>query len=264
MKILVCTDIEGVSGVVSFTEQADASGKYYEQAKKLLTAEINAAVEGMLEEKIEEIMVIDGHGAGGIVFEDLHPGAKLFHGRPWAWAIFCDELVKTFDAAIMIGQHAMAGAQRGNLNHTQDSRSIEYYKLNGKPIGEIAQFALMCGAYNVPMIFLSGDDVACRETQDLIPGITAAAVKIGMSRTSAISYPPTEAHRRIREGIKVAIRQHRKKPIPPLQWKGPYVLEKKFFHTGNVDHYAKNPMARIIDPQILQLHSENILDIIYA
>jgi D-amino peptidase len=114
------------------------------------------------------------------------------------------------------------------------------------------------------MIFLSGDDAACRETEDLIPGITTAAVKIGLSRTSAISYPPSEAHRRIREGIKKAIQQHRKKNIRPLKWKGPYVLEKKFFHTGNVDHYAQNPMAKIIDPQILQLHSKNILDIIYA
>jgi D-amino peptidase len=264
MKILMCTDLEGVSGVTSFEAQAYDTGKYYEQAKKLLTAEVNAAVEGMLDEKIEEIVVIDGHGAGGIVFEDLHPAAKLVHGRPIAWKLFCDEMVKTFDAAIMIGQHAMAGAQRGTLNHTQSSTSIEYYKLNGRPIGEIAQFALLCGAYNVPMIFLSGDDVACRETADLIPGITTAAVKIGLSRTSAISFPPAEAHRRIREGIITAIRQHRKHPIPALQWKGPFILEKKFFHTGHVDHYAQNPMAKIIDPQIVQLHSENILDIIYA
>jgi D-amino peptidase len=264
MKILVCTDIEGVSGVTSFEAQAYDNGKYYEQAKKLLTAEVNAAVEGMLDEKVGEIMVIDGHGVGGIVFEDLHPAAKLAHGRPIAWKLFCDEMVKTFDVSVMIGQHAMAGAQRGTLNHTQSSTSIEYYKLNGRAIGEIAQFALLCGAYNVPMIFLSGDDVASREAEDLIPNLTTASVKIGLSRTSAISFPPPEAHRRIREGINTAIRKHRKNPIPPLQWKGPFVLEKKFFHTGHVDHYAQNPIAKIIDPQTVQLHSKNILDIIYA
>jgi D-amino peptidase len=262
MKIVMCTDLEGVSGVVSFTEQAEGNGRYYEKARKLLTAEVNAAVEGMLEESVTEILVIDGHGAGGILFEDLHPKATLFHGCPMPWKRFCNDIVKTFDAAIMIGQHAMAGEELGTLNHTQSHLAIEYYKLNGRPIGEIGQFAFLCGAWNVPMIFLAGDDVACREAEALIPGVTTAAVKIGMSRTSAISYPPAEAHRRIREGIKTAVRQHRQKPVPPLQWKGPFVLEKKFFHTGVAE--AWNSTATVIDPRTVQLHSENILDIIYA
>ena len=37
------TDLEGVSGVVSFIDQTYDTGKYNEQAKKLLTAEVNAA-----------------------------------------------------------------------------------------------------------------------------------------------------------------------------------------------------------------------------
>ena len=38
-KVYIGTDLEGVAGVVSFTEQGYADGKYYEQAKRLLTAE---------------------------------------------------------------------------------------------------------------------------------------------------------------------------------------------------------------------------------
>ncbi|MDD2709460.1 MAG: M55 family metallopeptidase [Verrucomicrobiae bacterium] len=264
MKILICTDLEGVSGVVSFEEQAYATGRYYEQAKRLLTAEVNAAIEGLLEEGVEETLVVDGHGPGAICFEELHPAARLFHGRPWAWRVFCDEVIKTFDATVMIGQHAMAGVERGTLNHTQSSKSIDYYKLNGRLIGEIAQWALKAGHFGVPLIFLSGDDAACREAEELVPGMATAAVKTGMSRTSAISLAPAEARRRIREGIKQAVRRHREHPLAPVAWPGPFVLEKKFFHSGSVDGYAGHPMAKILDPQRVQLRSENIMDIIYA
>ena len=34
----------------------------------------------------------------------------------------------------MIGQHAMAGVLDGNLHHTQNSRAVESYTLNGRPI----------------------------------------------------------------------------------------------------------------------------------
>ncbi len=60
----------------------------------------------------------------------------------------------------MIGQHAMAGLRTSNQNHTQNSRRVDYYKLNGKLIGEIAQFSLYNGALGLPMIFLSGEDLA--------------------------------------------------------------------------------------------------------
>lgn len=264
MKVAVMTDLEGVSGVVSFEEQAYATGKYYEQARCLLTGEVNAAVEALVEESVSEIVVLDGHGAGGIAFEDLHPVAKLFHGRPWGFDIFQKEFLGTFDVTIMIGQHAMAGEERGNLNHTQSSTAIDYYKLNSKPIGELAQWALCAGAYNVPLIFVSGDEAACREARDLIPNICTAAVKVGVCRTSAISCSIAESHQRIREGLKQAIRQHRSNPILPLKWQSPYILEKRFFHSGIVDGYASNPLAKIIDSQSVQLHSDNILDIIYA
>lgn len=264
MRIIMCTDVEGVAGVTSFDEQAAATGKYYEQARKLLTGEVNAAVEGMVREGVEEILVLDGHGAGGIVYEDLHPAARLAHGRPMAIKRFCDEWVPQYDAAIMVGQHAMAGAERGTLNHTQSHIHYEYYTLNGKRIGEIGQWGLCCGAYNVPLIFVSGDDCACREAEDLVRGIMTAAVKVGLSRTSAISCSIAESHRRIREGVIRAVQQQRSKPLPPLRMKGPYVLEKRFFHTGFVDGYAGDPRARIIDAVTVQLCSDNLLEIIYA
>ncbi len=264
MKVLMMTDLEGAAGVVSFEEQAFASGKYYEQAKSFLTAEVNAAVEGMIEEGVEEVLVVDGHGPGAIAYEELHSPAKLLHGRPFPWGAVRDEIISRYDVTVMIGQHAMAGVARGTLNHTQSSRNVEYYKLNGKFIGEIAQWALCCGAYDVPMIFLSGDEEACKEAEELVEGIITAAVKEGMNRQSAISLAREDAHKLIKSRIKQAVRKHKENPINPVKWQGPYVLEKKFLFTEIADPTYTNPRYERIDAKTVHLKSDNILDIIYA
>ena len=141
----------------------------------------------------------------------------------------------------MIGQHAMAGVKTGNLNHTQNSSSIDYYKLNGKKIGEIAQWALRSGALGVPMIFLSGDEAACREAEELIDGIETAAVKQGLGRNSAISLSAQAAAEKIRTGIASALKKHIAQPLKPFALNGPFVLEKRFLHTDVTPIVMKPP-----------------------
>ena len=263
MKVFIGTDLEGVAGVSTFYIQTSPDGKYYEAAKKLLTAEINAAVEGLLEAGVEDILINDGHGPGAVLFEDLHPAAKLIHGRPPAPREVRDRYIQDYDVCIMIGQHAMAGTADGNMNHTQNSGSVDYYKLNGKEIGEIAQFALYQGDMGIPLIFLSGDHAACREVEELIPEITTVSVKQGLSRNSAITVSAPEARRRIREGVKKAIEKQRQNPIPPFKETGPFVVEKRFFHTDTADAQAAVRGAERIDSQTVVFRGDNIREIIY-
>ncbi len=261
-SVFILTDIEGVAGVVSFEHETFPTGKYYDRSQKLLTAEVNAAVEGLLEEGVEDILVADAHGPGAIWFEELHPKAKLIHGRP----ITLHQLlgpVKEYQASMIIGQHAMAGVATSNMNHTQSSATIDYVKLNGKMIGEIAQFALYQGAFGVPMIFLSGEEDACREAEGLIPGITTAAVKKGVGRGSAISMSAVNARALIKEGVKQAIKRHAKTPVKPVVWPGPYVVEKRFFSTCTADLAAAVMGVKRVDGQTVQLSGERIEEVIY-
>lgn len=263
MKILMMTDLEGVAGVVSFESQSYPSGTYYEDAKKLLTGEINAAIEGLIAAGVDDVLVIDGHGAGGIVFEELHPAAKLMHGRPLAPLTVRNQIMADYDAGVLIGQHAMAGVVDANQNHTQTSRHIDYIKLNGVPIGETAQFALQCGALGLPLIFLSGDHAACREAEALVPGITTAAVKQGLSRNSAISLSKEAARELIRTRIQAAVQKQHTAPIEPLVWAPPYVLETRYFHTDTADQKTAQPGVERVDGQTIRIRGDDILDIIY-
>jgi len=207
VKIYMSTDLEGVAGVVSFAAQTRPGAPYYEQAKKLLTAEINAAIDGMLEAGVTQVLVGDMHGPGAISFEDLHSQALLLHGRPLAHRSVIDDVLAEYDACVMIGQHAMAGVQTGNLNHTQSSASIESYTLNGHPIGETAQLALYRGACGQPVILLTGDEDACAEAEALIPGIVTVAVKQGIGRNSAVTVSAVEAHRRLLKVFQPGVRR---------------------------------------------------------
>jgi D-amino peptidase len=263
MKVLMMTDLEGVAGVVTFENDSYPTGKYYEEAKRLLTAEVNAAVEGLLAAGAEDVLVLDMHGPGGIWFPDLHPAAKLMHGRPLAPQAVRDAVYLTYDVSVIVGQHALAGVADGNLAHTQSSRHVDAYTLNGKVIGEIAQWVLYCGALGLPVIFLSGDHAACAEIEDLVPGVTTAAVKRGLSRTSAISLSKEAARALIRKQSQAALERHLAHPVPPLVWDPPYVLEKRYFHTDTADAAAAQPGVERVDDQTVCIRADNVLDLIY-
>ena len=262
-RIVVGTDMEGCAGTTSLLDQARSDGRYYQEARRIATAEFNAAVDGLLDAGVEDILMLDGHGPGAVSFVDLHPAAKLLHGRPAAPRSIRDPILRNYDGCVMIGQHAMAGVRTSNQNHTQNSRTIDYYKLNGRLIGEIAQFALYYGALGLQMFFLSGEDMACREAEQLIDGVSTVSVKTGLGRSQAISVSAQEAHRRIREGIAKAVEKQRKDPIPPFAIDGPYELEKRFHFTDEADAASTQPGAERVDDQTVRFRGEDIQEIIY-
>ena len=266
MKAFVCTDLEGVAGVVSFAEQTYPGGKYVEQSNHLLTAEVNACVQGLLDAGATDVLVLDGHGPGAIVFEELHAGARLIHGRPLspAWT----DLLEGCGVSLFVGQHAMAGVPDGDLNHTQNSRAITSITLNGRLIGEIGQFALYAGSYGVPVVFLAGDEAACREVESLIPGVITAATKRGIGRNSAVSLSAQKSRSLIREGTIRALERQRKTPIAPLRVPGPYILEKRYFSTDHTEQYRASARfdrsIEMIDPLTVRITKADIREILYA
>ncbi|NLE46090.1 MAG: M55 family metallopeptidase [Chloroflexi bacterium] len=262
-RVAILTDLEGVAGVVSFLDQTFPDARYFDDAKRLLTKEVNAVVDGLLSAGVSDVLVMDFHGPGGIWFEDLHPRARLLHGRPLAPWPRLASVIAEYDAAAIVGQHAMAGVLTGNLSHTQSSRTIDSYVLNGRPIGETAQFALYCGELGVPVIFLSGDTDACHEADELIPGITTVAVKQGLGRGCAISLSAESARSALREGSAAAVERHRIRPIDPLRWDGPYVLEKRFYFVEDADNATRAAGVERVDARTVLLRGESIQDVIY-
>ena len=206
--VYMMTDLEGVAGVDDWdprhTGYADSAKGVFERSEmqRLLTGEVNAAAEGLLEAGVEEILINDAHGAGRTILpEELISGVKLVRGRDRpSWLV---GISSRFDALVQVGMHAKGGTENACLAHSM-SRGV-IYRVNGREIGEMGMAGCLAGRLGVPWVFTSGDSHACTESEDWVPGIATVAVKEGQSELSAIHLAPVDVRKQIREQVQVAL-----------------------------------------------------------
>ena len=100
MKIYISADIEGVAGVVS-PQQGQPGNPEYERARRLMTEEVSAAIDGAFAGGATEVLVNDSHGPmTNIIPELLDPRAELILGKPKA-ANMCAGLDASFTGALI-------------------------------------------------------------------------------------------------------------------------------------------------------------------
>src|SRR3979490_462379 len=119
-KFFMITDMEGVDGIFNSELQCiPFQSPRFEESKKLLTGEINAAVDGLLEGGATEGGGWAGHAASRTLSTlDIHPKARLLMGSPVSSTL---ELNSSYSAVIFIGQHAMAGGEKRGARHSYNS-----------------------------------------------------------------------------------------------------------------------------------------------
>jgi D-amino peptidase len=251
MKIMIMTDMEGVAGVLNHDDWVMPEGRFYSKGMRFLTEEVNAAVDGLSSGGAEEIVVVDGHGAGGIDPEILDERAQLARGATqpvWPWG-----LDGSFSALAFVGQHAKAGTPLSHITHTQWFNYIDV-SINGVSIGEYGQMALCAMELSVPTILACGEQALCDEAEALTPGVIGVSVKRGMlpdgleeldtdayrkAKLSAVHHAPGKAREIIREGARAAIAKLKQEPgafrYPQLN--PPYTRVCRFRQNGTVAPY---------------------------
>lgn len=221
-KFLIVTDMEGVGGVNNAEEQLLPGQRRYDESRRLLAGETNAAIRGLLEAGAGEVVVWDGHdGSRSLSITDIDAAAQLIQGRLTPANYYLGD--RLYDGILFVGQHAMAGAKHAVLAHSQ-SFSVERITLNGRSVGEIGQIAAIAGYFHIPVIMLAGDQAACEEILELQPKAETVAVKRAAGKASAISLSHEEARRRIQEAARRAAT--RVKEFLPWRMDGP--IELKF------------------------------------
>lgn len=265
MKVYIMTDMEGVCGVVNYEDWATPAGRYYEEGKKLLTLEVNAAAEGFFEAGAAEILVVDGHGHGGVNHLLLDERVKYLRGpTPGPYPFMLDH---TFDVMAWVGQHAKAGAEFAHMPHTGSFNVIDY-QINGVSIGEFGQIAL-CGAkYGVTPIFGSGDKAFAEEAASLVEGIETVIVKEGIMPGSgedlteesyrkinngAIHLHPNKARKLIKEGAKRALARYieNKNQFKMLNFAPPYtktvIYRRKNSSLIQVEEFTSDDIVQLLN-----------------
>lgn len=260
MKIYVSVDMEGISGIL-LPEQLKKGELAYEEARKLLTAEVNVVIEGLIEAGADDIYVKDAHGTGyNFVASELHPAAKYCMGATKVSQRF-PGLDSTFDGAMLIGYHAMSGTESAIRDHTMTSVGWQSVHLNGRSIGEIGIDSLLFGLHNVPVLLVTGDKKTCAEANEDIPNVRTYETKEGLGRHAALIKPPKLVYRELKESIKESL--DNKENVLPVSLEGPYELVMKFLSTDQVDQrYFDGARSKRIDGLTAAYSSDEILEIL--
>lgn len=219
LKVLISADLEGVAGV-STSMQTSPNGREYEKFRRLMTLEVNAAIEGAYSAGATEVLVVDSHGnAQNIDVELLDPRARLTRGwpRPLGMVHGIDE---TFAAVVFVGFHAREGDGPGVLAHTFTG-GLDM-DLNGVAASEATLSAAVAGHFGVPVVFLSGDQVIGEDARRQFGPIETVAVKQAIGYYAATMLHPEEARRRITAGVERGIR--RRGELTPFVLGGPVTM----------------------------------------
>ncbi|MFC0531163.1 M55 family metallopeptidase [Phytohabitans kaempferiae] len=231
-KVLVSVDMEGISGVVHPTE-TNPDRYDYERGRALMTAEVNAVIAGVLDaEPSADVLVADAHGPfRNLLPEELDRRVRLIRGKPRPLGML-GGLDGDVDAVLFVGYHARAGAGPAVLAHTM-SDAVLGVRLNGREVGEIGLNAALAGHHGAPVVFLSGDDVACAELLDLVPTTSTVAVKRALGQAAAETLHPVVARERLRQGAAAAIA--RRAEVAPLPVGRAVSLEVDLYSPATVD-----------------------------
>lgn len=247
MKVFISADIEGVSGLVSWSQCGRPKGEYYDYAwaRERMTADVNAAIRGARLGGATEVVVRDAHGTSKNLLADrLEPGTRLVSGEGSTTLGMMAGLEADYACVFLVGYHAMAGTLNGVMEHTITG-NVHRLWVNDKPLGEIGLSAAVAGCYDIPVTLVTSDRAGCDEAALLLPGVVTACVKKGMGRYMADCLHPEDAEVLIEMRAKEAAESA--SALDPWLPESPVQIRVEFNRSEEADMAARLPGVRRLD-----------------
>ena len=243
MKILIATDMEGITGVTTW-DQVTPGHAEYARFRKLMTQDVNAAIRGAFEAGAEEVLVADGHWNGSnILVEELDSRARLNTGSPSPFSMM-QGIDESVDGVIFMGYHARNGSPNAILDHTWSSRTVANLWLNETLTGEYGLNASLAGHFGVPVIMVSGDQTACAQVTELLGEMETAVVKQATGRFAAECLTPQTAQEMIFTRAARALGRLAEGDVPdPFVLDSPVRVAVEFFASDMADRATRIPFT---------------------
>lgn len=258
LKIYISADMEGVVGAVT-GEQLGPDGFEYQRFREFMTAEVNAAIDAARAAGASEFVVSDSHGNGQNLLIERFP-ADVTIVRSWPRELSMMEGIdESFDGVIFIGYHASTANSRGVRAHTMSSANVTGMRLNGISMSEGSMNAAIAGHFGVPVIMISGDDVAVAETQVIVGDMEGAVVKWARGFHSAQTLTPEAAYEVIRTRTNAAV--NRIDDFKPYVLHTPIELELSLKHYQPVELLAYLPNVEKVNSHTIKFVGENMIEI---
>jgi D-amino peptidase len=235
-KFLLALDLEGVNNVCGEAYKGLAMGTDgWEVARRQAAKEINCAAQALFEAGAERVALWDNHGGTvNIIKEELDSRIEYIDlDLHLPRMYFASD--NAFDCICFFGYHTMEGTLGGVLAHTMSSGAIQYYKLNGKYIGEVDMDAYIAASHNMPSIFFAAGDLTCKQAKRSLPHIVTVTTKKEISRNEAEYRDNELLFKDIKERITEAANMNA--PIIPCPF--PVEMEKSFKRVEDAAKYLE-------------------------
>ena len=214
--------MEGVAGIVDW-DQCRAPGQPYEEGRRLLLGEVNAAIDGALAAGATEIICNDSHGTmNNLDPELLHGQARYVSGRHKPLYMM-QGLDASADVVFMVGYHGSISGESSVLSHTYNPSVISHVTLNGSRVGESGINALVALAHGVPVGLITGDQHTAAEADPFLSSAERVVVKESFTRFGADNLHPEAARALIADGARRAV--ERAPGLEPPSIRRPATLE---------------------------------------
>lgn len=215
MKIFISFDMEGVAGIVDWS-QCTAPGQPYDEGRALLLGEVNAAIDGALAGGATRIVCNDSHGRmNNLNPAGLHGRATYIAGRHKPMYMM-QGLDESFDAVFFVGYHGSISGESSVLSHTYNPSVVSKAVLNGIECGESGINALVALGYGVPVALITGDQQTAAEADPFFKEAERVVVKESITRFSATQLHPLDAREKIGAAAEEAVRRIGEIPLPAI------------------------------------------------
>src|SRR6202167_1770838 len=206
MKVFISFDMEGVAGIVDWS-QCRAPGQPYEEGRRLLLGEVNAAIDGAMAGGATEIVCNDSHGTmNTLAPAELHGQATYVSGRHKPLYMM-QGLDATEDLLFMVVYHESISGESSVLSHTYNPAVVSHVSLNGTRVGESGINALVALACQVPVGLITGDRQTAGEADPFLAGAERVVVKESFTRFGAETLHPEVACAMIADGARRAVQR---------------------------------------------------------
>ena len=257
LKVYISVDMEGIAGVVT-ADQLNPAGFEYDRFRRFMTDEALAAVRAAKAAGATGIVVADSHGNGESLLIDEFPrDVRIVRSWPRRGGMM-GGLDSSFSAAMMIGYHASASSPAGVRAHTISSATFTRITINGQDASEGSLGAAQAGALGVPVIFVSGDDVATAELRDRIGNIVTVETKKALSFHSAETLTPAESAARIEAGARSAL--SRLKEFRPYTVPTPVTLEMSYKNYAAAEVFSYLPGMQRVGSRTIKAVAKDIAE----
>lgn len=258
LKVFISVDMEGITGLVH-GDQVGRGGSDYQMARRWMTEEANAAIQGALDAGATEVVVNDSHGdMRNLILADLNPAATLITGSPKPLSMM-QGIDASYDAVVFIGYHPKEGTIDGVLDHTISGGTVASVKVNGTEMPELGLNALIAGYYNVPVVFIAGDKAVCDQAKELLGDkVVTVAVKEGIGKRAAKSMPLKKAHEIIRQQVRVAIEKRKEARVYKMNT--PYRFELSYYRSSQAEMPANVPGVKRVNAKTIQFESSDFIE----